>query len=46
MIGFALIVLAIVKTWWDSRVSLVSGVVYLIVLNVAYLIVRANRRRR
>ena len=43
MIGFALITLAILKTWWDSRLSLASGVVYLIVLNVAFVI---SRRRR
>jgi L-asparagine transporter-like permease len=45
MIGFALIVLAILKTWWDSRLSLISGVVYLVVLNVAYLSLRQRRRR-
>ena len=44
MIGFALIVLAIGKTWWDSRVSFVSGVVYLIVLNVVYLMTKNSRR--
>lgn len=46
IVGFALIVLAIAKTWWDSRVSFVSGVVYLIVLNVAYLTLRHSRQRR
>jgi L-asparagine transporter-like permease len=44
MVGFTLIVLAIAKTWWDSRVSFVSGVVYLIVLNVAYLATKNSRR--
>ena len=44
MIGFALIVLAILKTWWDSRLSFVSGIVYLIVLNAAYLVLRGRRR--
>src|SRR3954469_13868770 len=46
MIGFVLIVLAILKTWWDSRLSFISGIVYLIVLNVAYLFLRARRRHR
>jgi len=41
VIGFVLIVLAILKTWWDSRLSFASGVVYLIVLNVVYLLLRA-----
>ena len=45
-IGFAVIVLAILKTWWDSRLAFVSGVVYLIVLNAAYLILRKWRRGR
>lgn len=43
-IGFVLIVMAIFKTWWDSRLAFGSGVVYLIVLNVAYLLVRTSRR--
>jgi L-asparagine transporter-like permease len=45
VIGFVLIVLAILKTWWDSRLSFASGVVYLIVLNVAYVVLRKSRRR-
>jgi L-asparagine transporter-like permease len=45
VIGFVLIVLAILKTWWDSRLSFASGVAYLIVLNVAYLALRKSRRR-
>ena len=45
MIGFVLVVLAILKTWWDSRLSFLSGLVYLIVLNVAYLLLRNSRRR-
>jgi amino acid transporter, AAT family len=43
MIGFALVVLAIVKTWSDSRLSFVSGVVYLIVLNAFYFALRKRR---
>jgi L-asparagine transporter-like permease len=46
VIGFVLIVGAIVKTWWDTPLSFVSGVVYLIVLNAAYLLLRASRRNR
>jgi L-asparagine transporter-like permease len=45
-VGFALIVLAILRTWWDSRMSFASGVGYLIVLNAAYLMLRTLRRRR
>jgi L-asparagine transporter-like permease len=46
VIGFLLIVLAILKTWWDSRLAFVSGVVYLLVLNAAYLLLRKPHRER
>ena len=46
MIGFALIVLAILKTWWDSPFAFASGVVYLLVLNVSYLLLRKSHRER
>ena len=45
MIGFVLIVLAIFKTWWDSRLAFASGVAYLIVLNIGYLLLRRTARR-
>jgi hypothetical protein len=45
MIGLALIVLAILKTWWDSSLSFFSGLTYLIVLNAAYLLMRRSHRR-
>ena len=44
--GFVLIVLAIFKTWWDSPLSFWSGVAYLLVLNAAYLVLRAARSRQ
>jgi L-asparagine transporter-like permease len=46
VIGFILIVLTITKTWWDSRLAFVSGVVYLLVLNAAYLLLRKSHRER
>lgn len=45
-IGLLLIVLTILKTWWDSRLGLVSSLVYLLVLNVAYLLLRKSHRER
>jgi L-asparagine transporter-like permease len=45
-IGFTLIVLAILRTWWDSRLSFASGAVYLLVLNAAYLLLRSTRPRQ
>jgi L-asparagine transporter-like permease len=44
--GFVLIVLAILKTWWDSRVVFLSGVVYLLILNGAYWLLRTSHRER
>jgi L-asparagine transporter-like permease len=44
--GFVLIVLTIMKTWWDSRLAFFSGVVYLLVLNAAYLLLRNAHRAR
>ena len=46
VIGFVLVVLAIFKTWWDSPFALVSGVVYLLILNAAYLLLRKSHRQR
>lgn len=46
VIGFVLIVLAILKTWWDSRTALAGGVAYLLVLNAAYLLLRKPHRER
>ena len=44
--GFVLIVLAILKTWWDSSAVFASGVVYLLLLNGAYLALRRSHRER
>jgi L-asparagine transporter-like permease len=44
VIGFILVVLAILKTWWDSRLAFASGVVYLLVLNAVYLLIRNSYR--
>ena len=46
VIGFTLIALAIVKTWWVSPFAFASGVVYLLILNAAYLLARSARRRQ
>jgi L-asparagine transporter-like permease len=39
-VGFALIALCIGKTWWDSRLSFVSGIGYLLILNLLYFLLR------
>jgi amino acid transporter, AAT family len=40
VLGLTLVSAAILKTWWDSRVSLLSGVSTLLLLTVAYLFLR------
>ena len=40
ILGLALVTAAILKTWWDSRVSLISGVSSLLLLTIAYTFVR------
>jgi len=42
MLGLTLVTAAILKTWWDSRVSLLSGVSSLLILTVAYLFLRSG----
>lgn len=44
MVGFTLIALSILKTWWDSRLAFVSGIVYLLILNAVYLVLTRTRR--
>jgi L-asparagine transporter-like permease len=45
MLGLALVTAAILKTWWDSRVSLLSGLATLLILTVAYLFLRSGNTR-
>jgi AAT family amino acid transporter len=42
VLGLTLVTAAILKTWWDSRVSLISGVSTLLLLTVAYMFLRAS----
>jgi L-asparagine transporter-like permease len=46
IVGFALVTASILKTWWDSRASFYAGLTYLVVLNVAYLLLRNTHRAR
>jgi amino acid transporter, AAT family len=46
IVGFVLIALCVGKTWWDSRLSFLSGVAYLIVLNVVYVLLRQSHQER
>src|SRR5207253_9058002 len=40
VLGLALVSCASLKTWWDSRISLVSGVSYLPLLSAAYAVMK------
>lgn len=42
--GVAAIVVSLIATWWYSRVTVISGVVYLLVLTAAYLLMRPSVR--
>ena len=42
VLGFTLVTAAVLKTWWDSRVSLLSGVSTLLLLTVAYGLLRSG----
>jgi len=44
-LGFAALAVAIAPTWWvdQSRITIVSGVPYLLILTVAYLATRGRR---
>jgi L-asparagine transporter-like permease len=45
VVGLALVSAAILKSWWDSRVSLISGVGYLTLLTLAYVLTRSQKRK-
>jgi amino acid transporter, AAT family len=42
VLGLTLVTAAILKTWWDSRVSLISGVSTLLLLTVASMFLRSG----
>ncbi|HTR27579.1 MAG TPA: amino acid permease [Terriglobales bacterium] len=44
IIGLALVVSCVAKTWIDSRVNLISGLALLLALSVSYLVIKASRR--
>jgi AAT family amino acid transporter len=42
VLGLTLVTAAVLKTWWDSRVSLISGVSTLLLLTIAYMFLRSD----
>jgi len=45
IVGLALVLACVAKTWFDSRVNLTSGLTMLIGLTLAYAVVKPSRRR-
>jgi L-asparagine transporter-like permease len=45
IIGLAVVVASIGKTWWDSRINLVAGLTFLIALTVLYFLLRRTATR-
>ncbi len=43
-VGFVAVVVAVLRTWWDSRVNLITGLFYLVAVTVAYFVIRSTRR--
>jgi hypothetical protein len=39
-VGFVLIIVAILQTGWHSHLTLISGVVYMVVLTAAYFLLK------
>ncbi len=42
-LGFGVICAVILKGWWDSRVNLISGLLYLLLLTAAWAVIRRTR---
>ncbi len=44
IVGFTVICAVILKGWWDSRVNLISGVLYLLLLTAAWWMIKRGRK--
>jgi L-asparagine transporter-like permease len=44
IIGLAVVCAVIFKGWYDSRVNLISGIVYLVLLTCAYAVIKASQK--
>jgi L-asparagine transporter-like permease len=45
VIGLIVVLASVGKTWWDSRVNLISGVTFLIALTILYFLLRGNPKQ-
>jgi L-asparagine transporter-like permease len=46
MIGLATVLASIIKTWWDSRINLIAGLVLLAALTILYFVLRPHAAER
>jgi amino acid transporter, AAT family len=44
VVGLTVVLSAIAKTWWDSRINLVSGLTFIILLTLLYFVLRPTVR--
>jgi amino acid transporter, AAT family len=44
IIGLTIVLAAIGKTWWDSRINLIAGLTFLVALTVLYYLLRSNAK--
>ena len=44
MLGLVFVLAAILNTWRSSRVSMVSGLAYLVLLTLAYAVIQRKRK--
>ena len=42
IIGLTVVLAAIGKTWWDSRINLIAGLTFLVALTILYFLLRSN----
>src|SRR5207302_7240964 len=40
IVGLAVVLASVAKTWWDSRINLITGLTFLIVLTILYFLLR------
>src|SRR5712664_4223468 len=45
IVGLVVVVAAIAKTWWDSRINLIAGLTFLIALTLLYFLLRPNAKQ-
>src|ERR1700733_14263310 len=45
IVGLAVVLASVAKTWWDSRINLIAGLTFLVALTILYYLLRSNPAR-